>query len=233
MSEEPSQAQMTDSEESPVTHVVLDGERIPVEQRPRVAAQIFGDRVNIAQQYADALARDGETLGLLGPLEYPRLWTRHVINSALIAPLLEGTVGDIGSGAGLPGIPLAIARPDVNFTLIEPMERRHTWLTQQIEALGLANVTAIRARAEELFDSHTFDQVTARAVAALSKLIPWAAPLVRYEGELVLLKGRNAEAEIEKAKKQIRKFGLEDVRVEEVGTDLDTEPTRVVRATLR
>ena len=233
MSEELSQAQMTDSEESPFTHVVLDGERIPVEQRPRVAEQIFGDRVSIAQQYADALVRDGETLGLLGPLEYPRLWTRHVINSALIAPLLEGTVGDIGSGAGLPGIPLAIARPDVNFTLIEPMERRHTWLTQQIEAFGLTNVTAIRARAEELFDSHTFDQVTARAVAALSKLIPWAAPLVRYEGELVLLKGRNAEAEIEKAKKQIRKFGLEDVRVEEVGTDLDTESTRVVRATIR
>lgn len=233
MSEEFSQVQVTDSEDSPVTHVVLDGERILVEQRPPVAEQIFGDRVSIAQQYADALARDGETLGLLGPLEYPRLWTRHVINSALIAPLLEGTVGDIGSGAGLPGIPLAIARPDVNFTLIEPMERRHTWLTQQIEALGLTNVTAIRARAEELFDSHTFDQVTARAVAALSKLIPWAAPLVRYEGELVLLKGRNAEAEIEKAKKQIRKFGLEDVRVEEVGTDLDTEPTRVVRATIR
>lgn len=233
MSEESSQARITDSEESPVTHVVLDGERIPVEQRPRVAEHIFEDRLNIAQQYADALARDGETLGLLGPLEYPRLWTRHVINSALIAPILEGTVGDIGSGAGLPGIPLAIARPDVNFTLIEPMERRHTWLTQQIEALGLTNVTAIRARAEELFDSHTFDQVTARAVAALSKLIPWAAPLVRYEGELVLLKGRNAEAEIEKAKKQIRKFGLEDVRVEEVGTDLDTEPTRVVRATIR
>lgn len=222
----------SDATASPVTEVMLDGETVPVEARPAVANDIFGDRVEIAQQYADALARDGETLGLLGPLEYPRLWTRHVINSALIAPLLNGSVGDIGSGAGLPGIPLAIARPDVQFTLIEPMERRHTWLTEQIDNLGLDNVTAVRARAEELFDTHTFDQVTARAVAALSKLIPWAAPLVRYEGELVLLKGKSAEVEIEKAAKVIRKFGLIDVRVEEVGTHLDTEPTRAVRATV-
>lgn len=220
------------NKESPVTEVVLDGETVPVEPRPAVAEAIFGDRVDVAQQYADALARDGETLGLLGPLEYPRLWTRHVVNSALIAPLLNGTVGDIGSGAGLPGIPLAIARPDVQFTLIEPMERRHTWLTQQIKSLDLTNVTAVRARAEELFDTHTFDQVTARGVAALSKLIPWTAPLVRYEGELVLMKGKNAEAEIEKAAKVIRRFGLVDVRVEEVGTDLDTEPTRAVVATV-
>lgn len=217
----------------PVTEIVLEGEQVPVEPRPAVAEQMFTDRIDLAQRYANALATDGETLGLLGPLEYPRLWTRHIINSALIAPLLNGHVGDIGSGAGLPGIPLAIARPDVQITLIEPMERRHTWLTEQIAALELSNVTAVRARAEELFDSHTFDQVTARAVAALSKLIPWATPLVRYEGELVLLKGKSAEAEIEKAAKQIRKFGLQNARVEEVGTDLDTEPTRVVRATVR
>jgi 16S rRNA (guanine527-N7)-methyltransferase len=120
----------------------------------------------------------------------------------------------------------------VQFTLIEPMERRHTWLLEQVEALGLDNVTPLRARAEEVADTHTFDQVTARAVAALSKLIPITAPLVRYEGELVLLKGRSAEAEIQKAAKQIRRFQLEDIRVEEVGTDLDTESTRVVRATV-
>ncbi|MFD2757548.1 16S rRNA (guanine(527)-N(7))-methyltransferase RsmG [Gulosibacter faecalis] len=216
----------------PVTSVDLGEETVEVEPRPAVAEQIFGDRLPLAQAYANALATDGETLGLLGPLEYPRLWTRHVVNSALIAPLLNGNVGDVGSGAGLPGIPLAIARPDVQFTLIEPMERRHTWLTEQVAALGLENVTPLRARAEDLADTHTFDQVTARAVAALSKLIPITAPLVRYEGELVLLKGRSAEAEIQKAAKVIRKFQLTDIRVEEVGLDLDTESTRVVRATV-
>lgn len=216
----------------PVTQVHLGDETVEVEPRPAVAERIFGDRVHLAQAYANALANDGETLGLLGPLEYPRLWTRHVINSALIAPLLSGSVGDVGSGAGLPGIPLAIARPDVQFTLIEPMERRHTWLSEQVEALGLDNVAPLRARAEDVADTHAFDQVTARAVAALSKLIPITAPLVRYEGELVLLKGRSAEAEIQKAAKQIRRFQLEDIRVEEVGIDLDTESTRVVRATV-
>lgn len=217
---------------APVTQVRLGDETVEVEPRPAVAEQIFGDRTHLAQAYANALATDGETLGLLGPLEYPRLWTRHIINSALIAPLLKGSVGDVGSGAGLPGIPLAIARPDVQFTLIEPMERRHSWLCKQITELGLSNITALRARAEEVADTHAFDQVTARAVAALSKLIPITVPLVRYEGELVLLKGRSAEAEIQKAAKQIRRFHLDDIRVEEVGEELDTEPTRVVRATV-
>ena len=203
-----------------------------VEARPAVADAIFGERVGIAQRYAEALVRDGELLGLLGPLEYPRLWTRHIVNSALIAPLLHGEVADVGSGAGLPGIPLAIARTDVRLTLIEPMERRSAWLEQQVSDLGLNNVTVVRARAEEFADQSAFDQVTARAVAAFSKLIPWVAPLARFGGELVLLKGRSAEAEIEKAAKAIRKFHLQDVRVEEVGIDLDTEPTRAIRATI-
>lgn len=215
-----------------ISELEIEGERVEVEPRPAVADQIFGERVGLAQAYANALSRDGELLGLLGPLEYPRLWTRHVINSALIAPLLHGEVGDVGSGAGLPGIPLAIARPDVQFTLIEPMERRHTWLLQVVEELGLTNVKAVRGRAEELAESVSFDQVTARAVAALSKLLPWTVPLVRYGGEVILLKGRSAEAEITKAQKVIRRYKLEDVRVEEVGEDLDTEPTRVIRATV-
>lgn len=203
-----------------------------VELRPAVAEKIFGERVKIADQYANLLVRDGEKLGLIGPQEYPRLWTRHIINSALIAPLLSGTVGDVGSGAGLPGIPLAIARPELQFTLIEPMERRSDWLTQTIADLGLNNVTVIRARAEEIADQNVFHIVTARAVAAFSKLIPWTVPLVEYGGELVLLKGKNAEAEVTKAAKLIRKFHLEDVRVELVGAALDTEPTHVIRATV-
>lgn len=208
------------------------GEAFHVEPRPAVAADLFGERVEIADQYAKLLVRDGEKLGLIGPQEYPRLWTRHIINSALIAPLLSGTVGDVGSGAGLPGIPLAIARPDLQFTLIEPMERRSDWLKQTVAELGLDNVTVIRARAEEIADQHAFHMVTARAVAAFSKLIPWTVPLVEYGGELVLLKGQNAEAEITKAAKLIRKYHLEDVRVEMVGEALDTEPTRVIRATV-
>ena len=204
-----------------------------VEQRPAVADVLFGDRVELASGYAELLTAHGEELGLLGPLEYPRLWTRHIVNSALIAPLLEGRVADVGSGAGLPGIPLAIARPDVEFTLIEPMERRANWLSRVKDELSLDNVIIKRARAEELTSHQGFDQVTARAVAALSKLIPWTAPLARYDGELLLLKGKSAEAEIEKAAKMIRKFHLEDITVQEVGTDMDTEPTRVVRARVR
>lgn len=204
-----------------------------VEVEPAIAAELFADRIDLARAFTADLAQYGEQLGLVGPLEYPRLWTRHIVNSVLMAPLLRpGLVGDIGSGAGLPGIVLAIARPDVNFVLVEPMERRTEWLQREVNALALANVQVRRARAEEVHDEFTFDQLTARAVSALSKLIPITVPLVRSGGELVFLKGRSAEAEIEKASKAIRKFGLTDVRVEELGEDLDTETTRVIRATV-
>lgn len=202
-----------------------------LEPEPTIALELFGDTIEQARAYTLDLAAHGEELGLVGPAEYPRLWTRHIINSVLLAPLLHGSVGDIGSGAGLPGIPLAIARPDVQLTLIEPMERRTDWLQAEVESLGLGNVTVVRARAEEVHDDFSFDQVTARAVSALSKLIPVTAPLLREGGELVLMKGRSAEAEIEKAAKVIRKFRLHDLRLEELGSDLGTEPTRVLRAT--
>lgn len=224
MTQEPDARPETDSSAESAFHV---------EPRPSVATAIFGEHEDAAQGYADLLAEHGEVLGLLGPSEYERLWTRHLINSALIAPLLAGRVADVGSGAGLPGIPLAIARPDIEFTLIEPMERRAQWLQRVRDELGLDNVEVVRARAEEIPDQTTFDQVTARAVAALSKLIPWTAPLVRYDGELLLLKGRSAEAELEKAAKVVRKFHLEDVTITEIGAELDTEPTRVFRARVR
>ena len=100
------------------------------EPEPAIAAELFGDRIELARAFTDDLARRGEELGLIGPLELPRLWTRHVVNSGLVAPLIRpgALVGDIGSGAGLPGLPLAIARPDARFVLIEPMERRTDWL---------------------------------------------------------------------------------------------------------
>ena len=204
-----------------------------VEVEPAVAADIFGDRLELARSFTAALAREGEQRGLIGPLELPRLWTRHILNSAIAAPLFSGSVADIGSGAGLPGVVLAIARPDLHWTLVEPMERRVTWLNEQVTALGLDNVEVLRARAEEVGRPKGFDVVTARAVSALRTLIPITAPLVRDGGELILLKGMNAANEIDAAQSQIRKFRLSGVRVEVLGEGVLPETTRVVRAVVR
>lgn len=204
-----------------------------LEPEPPVATTLFGDRIGLARRYAEALADRGVELGLIGPLEVPRLWTRHLVNSALLAPLLRpGRVGDIGSGAGLPGLVLAIARPDVEFILIEPMERRVEWLQDQVATLGLGNVEVVRARAEEARITPYLDQVTARAVSSLTRLIPLAVPLVKSGGELLFLKGSNVAAEIEAAGKVIRKAHLVDVEVVTLGTELGTEVTRVFRATV-
>lgn len=204
-----------------------------LEQEPEVAGELFGDCIEKARAFTAGLAREGEERGLIGPLELPRLWTRHILNSVIAAPLFQGAVADIGSGAGLPGLVLAIARPDVQWTLVEPMERRVNWLNQQVSSLALSNVTVLRARAEDLRVGKGFDIVTARAVSALRTLIPLTAPLVRDGGELVLLKGRNAANEIEAAQKQVKKFRLSDVRVEVLGAGILAETTRVVRAGVR
>lgn len=207
-----------------------------LEREPDVAAALFGDRIELARAYTATLAEHGEERGLIGPQELPRLWTRHILNSAIAAPLFPagGMAGDVGSGAGLPGLVLAIARPDVRWVLIEPMERRVAWLDEQVSALGLENVTVERARAEEAGRYEgVLDAVTARAVSALRTLIPWVAPLARDGGELILLKGTGAPAEIEAAQKQIRRFKLSDVRVEVLGEGVLAEETRVVRATVR
>lgn len=203
-----------------------------VEAEPEVAAALFGDCIGAARQFTGNLAERGEERGLIGPLELPRLWTRHVLNSAIAAPLFHGSSADVGSGAGLPGVVLAIARPDVEWTLIEPMERRVAWLNEQVAELELSNVTVLRGRAEEV-PARQFDVVTARAVSALRTLLPWTAPLVRDGGALALLKGQNAEAEITAAAKQVNKFRLSDVRVEVLGEGVLAESTRVVRATVR
>lgn len=204
-----------------------------IEAEPAAATSLFGDRIDLARAFTAAIAAQGEERGLIGPLELPRLWTRHILNSAVAAPLLHGSVADVGSGAGLPGLVLAIARPDVQFTLVEPMERRVTWLAEQVEALGLTNVEVLRARAEEVGRPRAFDVVTARAVSALRTLIPLTAPLVRDGGELALLKGMNAANEIEAAQKQIKKYKLSDVRIEVLGEGVLAETTRVVRSTVR
>jgi 16S rRNA (guanine527-N7)-methyltransferase len=206
---------------------------IALETEPATAAALFGDRIDVARAFTGDLARRGEELGLIGPLELPRLWTRHILNSVLVAPLLSpGVVGDIGSGAGLPGIVLAIARPDVSFVLIEPMERRVDWLTSEAKSLGLENVKVIRARAEETKLDWPLDQVTARAVSALSTLIPLTAPLVKAGGQMLFMKGARVEDEITAAAKAIRKARLSDVEVLVLGEGVVPEVTRVFRATV-
>ena len=204
-----------------------------IEVEPAEASVVFGDRIELARRFTAALGEHGEERGLIGPLEPARLWSRHILNSAVAGPLFASgaRVGDVGSGAGLPGLVLAIARPDVEWVLLEPMERRVTWLQEQKDALDLQNVSIVRARGDEWTEGAVLDAVTARAVSALKTLIPLTAPLVRVGGELVLLKGANAANEIEAASKQLRKYGLDDVRVEMVGDDVIAEPTRVVRAT--
>lgn len=208
-------------------------DRLELEPEPAAAAQLFGEHLAKGRAFTEALARHGEELGLIGPLELPRLWTRHVLNSALVAPLLRpGHVGDVGSGAGLPGLVLAIIRPDVSFSLIEPMERRVAWLERQVAELELSNVSVVRARAEEAKLRGQLDQVTARAVSALRTLIPITAPLLRPGGELVLMKGAGVDGEIGSAEKVIRKFRVHDAEVLVLGEGQVTEVTRVFRATV-
>ena len=204
-----------------------------MEAEPAAAASLFGDHIEVARDFARELGSRGEELGLIGPLEADRLWSRHILNCVLPAPLLRpGLVGDIGSGAGLPGLVLAIARPDVSFVLVEPMERRVDWLREESARLGLLNVTVERARAEDAPLIERLDQVTARAVSALSKLIPITAPLVKKGGELVFMKGARVGDEVVAAAKQIRAARLRDVDVLVLGEGIVPEVTRVFRATV-
>lgn len=205
-----------------------------LEPEPPYVAEIFrDDRLDLARKYTADLAHRGEELGLIGPLELPRLWSRHIVNCALVAPLLRaGRTGDIGSGAGLPGLVLAIARPDVHLVLIEPMERRVEWLVAESRELGLDNVTVVRARAEDAKLDEPLDQVTARAVTALVKLIPVTAPLLRRGGEMLFMKGARVTDEVEAASKAIRKARLSNIEVLTLGEGITPEVTRVFRATV-
>ena len=203
-----------------------------VEKEPAVAKEIFGDRIELARAYASALARDSDTLGLLGPRELEILWSRHILNTAVVAQLVSDgkSVADVGSGAGLPGIPMAIAQPNAHFTLIEPMERRSDWLIAQVQELGLTNVEVIRARAEEV--GQVFDIVTARAVSNLSKLLRLTIDLIREGGELLALKGSKASEEIAEAQKLSKKMKLAGFDLLTVGAEHLADPTTVVRTRL-
>ncbi|MGB3413231.1 MAG: 16S rRNA (guanine(527)-N(7))-methyltransferase RsmG [Microbacteriaceae bacterium] len=204
-----------------------------LEPEPQSASVVFGDTLPKVRDFTQLLFEQGELRGLIGVLEPARLWTRHIINSGLLAPLLRpGRVGDVGSGAGLPGVVLAIARPDVELILIEPMIRRVEWLQEVKHLLHLDNVTVVRDRAEDYQPQPMLDQVTARAVSALRTLIPITAPLLRPGGELLLMKGERVDQELAAAEKVLRKYRLTGAEVLVLGDNVDTEPTRVFRASV-
>jgi 16S rRNA (guanine527-N7)-methyltransferase len=203
------------------------------EAEPESAKAIFGPQIEKARAFAQKLANDSDDLGLLGPRELDKLWSRHILNSAVVAETVKARdlVADVGSGAGLPGIPMAIALPEAHFVLIEPMERRSNWMLEVIEELGLTNVEVRRARAEEVLDLK-FDIVTARAVAALDKLIRLTVHLLKPGGSLIALKGSKAAEEIEVARKLQKKLGIASFEIQICGEKFLAEPTSVVKTTL-
>ena len=176
---------------------------------PAVVSQVFApSRLPVLERYAELLASEGVVRGLIGPREVPRLWDRHLVNCGLLAPLIpEGArVADLGSGAGLPGLVLALARPDLQVTLIEPMARRVAFLTEACLTLGADQVTVVRGRAEDSTDRHGFDVVTSRALAPLPQLLAWSLPLVAAGGVMLALKGSSAAEEIESAGPELTRW---------------------------
>lgn len=204
-------------------------------QEAVAAERIFGDRLDLAKRYVEHLATSGIERGLIGPREVPRLWSRHVLNCAVVADLIDdgAKVADVGSGAGLPGLCLAIARPDLYLTLIEPLERRVIWLEEVVMDLGLGNVEIIRSRAEAAIGKVECSVVTARAVSALNTLAPLTIPLLGGEGVLLAIKGRSAEEEVAKAGKVLKKLGGIKTEVVVAGQDILEEPTTVVRVQVK
>lgn len=196
-------------------------------------------RSRMLAEYADLLAGPGVERGLIGPREVPRIWERHILNSAVVVDPEAGlvaqsvTVADVGSGAGLPGLVWAIARPDLRVTLIEPLLRRSTFLAEAVAFLGLTDtVTVWRGRGQEAIGAvPAVDVVTARAVAPLERLIPDTVPLLAAGGQLVAMKGSSAEREIEEAAPVISRYHLIDVQVRQVGEGIVDPATTVVVAT--
>lgn len=209
-----------------------------IEPEPPVAEQLCGEAIDRVRQFALDLGTRGETLGLIGPDEARRLWSRHILNCALLAPEIppfgvsggRTAVADVGSGAGLPGLVLAMIRPDVDVTLIEPLERRTAWLREQVAALELSNVNVFTGRAEEFAPRQSFDVVTARAVKALKGLIPLLAPLVVPGGSLALLKGQRLEIEISEAASVMSRHKITTMESRVLGEGTVDEPTRLFTA---
>lgn len=213
------------SGEGPVSGVADD----PLASDVRVR-EYLGEAFTRVARFGELLAEEGVRRGLIGPREVPRLWERHLLNSAALAPLLPaaGVVVDVGSGAGLPGLVLAAVRPDLTTVLVEPMQRRVAWLEEAVRELGL-EVEVVRARAEELHGRISADVVTARAVAPLDRLAGWTLPLLRQGGVLLAMKGDQAAEELAGARDALAALGGDAGEVLEVGSVEGVAATRVVR----
>ena len=199
---------------------------------PDLARRVFSPaRLPLAERYAALLATDGVVRGLIGPREAPRLWERHLLNCAVLGELLptEASVCDIGSGAGLPGLVLAVARPDLRLTLVEPLLRRTTFLDEVVDQLQLSNVEVVRARADALHGRRRFDVVTSRAVAPLERLLGWSMPLVAPEGALVAMKGSSVHEEITQAAPVLQRLGCAQPTVHILGEGLLPSTTTALR----
>ncbi len=192
---------------------------------------MFGAELHRADLYAELLATDGVTRGLIGPREADRLWSRHLLNGAVVAAACPaaGLVVDVGSGAGLPGIPMALARPDLTVRLVEPLLRRAAFLGEVTQRLELDNVEVVRSRAEDLHGLWVAPTVTARAVAPLDRLLPWCLPLVADGGSLLAVKGDRAEAELDLVRAELPRWNASAGPIEEVGAGLVDPPVRLVR----
>ncbi|MCE0536853.1 16S rRNA (guanine(527)-N(7))-methyltransferase RsmG [Kineosporia rhizophila] len=204
----------------------------PTEAEAAAARTVFGPRLDLAHAYAQALATAGVERGLIGPREAERIWERHLLNCAVLQELIPADVevGDVGSGAGLPGIPVAIARPDLTVYLIEPMLRRTTWLREIVAELELSNVEIIRGKAHIVAESgQHFDVVTSRAVAALPTLAEWSMPLVRKDGQLMAIKGDTAQEELTAAGEVLAAYGAASSEVVHCGEAVLGTPTTAVR----
>jgi 16S rRNA (guanine527-N7)-methyltransferase len=208
---------------------VPDGVVPPV---PEAAAAVFGEALPLAERYVARLASEGVTRGLIGPREVPRLWERHVLNSAAVAEAVPAgaRVVDVGSGAGLPGIPLGLARPDVALTLVEPMARRVEFLEEAVAELG-ARWAVVRGRAEErsvVSAVGAVDVVTARAVAALPRLVAWCRGLLRPGAQLVALVGARAVTQLPAMIPDLEAAGMREIHPRAVGAALGDAATTVV-----
>ncbi|GAA3472898.1 16S rRNA (guanine(527)-N(7))-methyltransferase RsmG [Nonomuraea roseola] len=199
---------------------------------PQIAREVFtGDAWDRAQEFARLLAGPGVVRGLLGPREVPRIWDRHLLNCAVVAEAIPESVRlvDIGSGAGLPGLVLAIVRQDLTVTLLEPLLRRTVFLEECVAALKLDNVEVLRGRAEELAGKREFDVASARAVAPLDRLLKWSLPLLREGGELIAMKGERAAEELADADAQLRASGVRTAELISVGHGKVEPPATLVR----
>lgn len=199
---------------------------------PEIATTVFGDNLAAAVRFTELLAAVGVERGLIGPREVDRLWDRHILNSAVVADAIPqgARVVDLGSGAGLPGVPLIIARPDLRVTLLEPMARRVAWLTEVVDTLALS-ASVVRGRAEEPAIRRQLagaDVVIARAVAPLARLWAWSAPLLRQGGQLVALKGESADEEVERDGSAVARASGSLPVVERCGVDVLAVPTTIV-----